>query len=43
MHSGSVNVICLTLGGFTLLSHFCQLFQVFAVVKQQRQVAFNSP
>jgi hypothetical protein len=43
MHSGSVNVIYITVGGFTLLSHFCKLFEVVAAVKQQLQVAFNSP
>jgi hypothetical protein len=29
MRSGSVNVMCITFGNFTLPGHFCQLFEAF--------------
>jgi hypothetical protein len=32
MHSGSFNVIFITLGGFTLLNHFLELFEVLTMV-----------
>ncbi|THD49376.1 MAG: hypothetical protein E8A46_20305 [Bradyrhizobium sp.] len=32
MHSGSFNVILITLGGFTLLNHFLELFEVLTIV-----------
>jgi hypothetical protein len=43
MRSGSVNVICITFGDFTLPSHFCQLFEALIAVNNRRRVAFNSP
>jgi len=32
MHSGSFNVISITLGGFTLLNHFLELFEVLTII-----------
>jgi hypothetical protein len=43
MHSGSFNVISITSGGFTLLDHFLQLFEVLTPVQNRRQGALNSP
>jgi hypothetical protein len=43
MDSGFVNVMCITFGGFTLPSHFCQLFETLTAAQSQRQIAFNSP
>jgi hypothetical protein len=43
MRSGSVNVICITFGGFTLPSHFRQRFEVLTAVRKRRQIAFNNP
>jgi hypothetical protein len=43
MRSGSVNVICITFGDFTLPSHFSQLFEALTIAKIRRRVAFNSP
>jgi hypothetical protein len=42
MHSGSFNVIGITFGGFTLLDHFLQLFEVLTPAQNWRQIAFNS-
>jgi len=42
MHSGSFNVTCITFGGFTLLDHFLQLFEVLTPVQNGRPAAFNS-
>jgi hypothetical protein len=33
MHSGSFKVTPITLGGFTLLNHFLELFEVLTIVK----------
>jgi hypothetical protein len=35
MRSGSVNVMCITFGGFTLLTHFYQLFEVLTAPGKQ--------
>jgi hypothetical protein len=43
MRYGSVNVMYITLGDFTLPSHFCELIEAFTVVLGQRPVAFDSP
>jgi hypothetical protein len=43
MHSGSVNVICITFGDFTLLDNFCQLFEALTAARTQRPIAFHSP
>jgi hypothetical protein len=43
MRSGSVNVISITFGEFTLPSLFCELFEAFTVVRIQPRLAFNSP
>jgi hypothetical protein len=43
MRSGSVNVMCITFGGFTLLTHFYQLFEVLTASGNWPQPAFNSP
>jgi hypothetical protein len=43
MRSGSVNVISITFGDFTLPSHFSQLFEALTAAKNRRWVAFNSP
>jgi hypothetical protein len=43
MRSGSFNVIYITLGGFTLLGHFCELFETLTTVENWRQIALNSP
>jgi hypothetical protein len=43
MRSGSFNVIYITLGGFTLLGHFCELFEMLTAVENRRQIAPNSP
>jgi hypothetical protein len=43
MCSGSVNVICITFGGFTLPSHFSQAFEAVTDVKNWHQAAFDSP
>src|SRR3981081_2184614 len=43
MRSGSFNVIYITLGGFTLLGHFCELFEMLTTVENWRQIALNSP
>jgi len=43
MRSGSVNVICITFGGFTLPSHFYQAFEVVTDAINWHRAAFNSP
>jgi hypothetical protein len=43
MPSGSINVTFITLGGFTLLNHFCKLFEVLTPVSEPPQAAFDSP
>jgi hypothetical protein len=43
MRSGSVNVIYITFGGFALLAHFLQLFEVLTSVQNWREVVFKSP
>jgi hypothetical protein len=43
MRSGSFNVIYITFGDFTLLSHFSQPFEVLTASGNPRQRAFNSP
>jgi len=43
MRSGSVNVICITFGGFTLPSHFSQAFEVVTDAINWHRAAFNSP
>jgi hypothetical protein len=43
MRSGSFNVICITLDGFTLLGHFCEAFEAVTDADSRRQVVFNSP
>jgi hypothetical protein len=41
MHRGSVSVICITFGGFTLLDNFCQLFE--ALTARENPVANRLP
>jgi hypothetical protein len=36
-------VICITFGGFTLLDHFLQLFEVLTSAQNWRQVALHGP
>jgi hypothetical protein len=43
MRSGSVNVMFITFGDFTLPSHFSQAFELLTVTIQRRRGAFNSP
>jgi hypothetical protein len=43
MRSGSVNVMCITFGGFTLLTHFYQLFEALTAPGNKSQAASNSP
>jgi hypothetical protein len=43
MRSGSINVMCVTFGGFTLLTRFFQLFEVLTAPANEPQAAFNSP
>jgi hypothetical protein len=43
MHSGAVNVICITFGGFTLLNNFCQPFEALTATKIRQPIAFPSP
>jgi hypothetical protein len=43
MRSGSINVISITFGGFTLLNHFSQSFEALTAVSEPREAAFNSP
>jgi hypothetical protein len=43
MGSGSFNVMCITLGGFTLPNDFRELFEVLTTVKNRRRVALISP
>jgi len=43
MCSGSVNVICITFGGFTLPSHFSQAFEAVTDVINWNRAAFDSP
>jgi hypothetical protein len=43
MLSGSINVMFITLGGFTLFNHFCQLFEALTAVSEPRQAAFDWP
>jgi hypothetical protein len=43
MPSGSINVTYITFGGFTLLNHFCKLFEALTAVSKPRQAAFDSP
>jgi hypothetical protein len=43
MGSGSFNVMCITLGGFTLPNDFCELFEVLTTVKNRRSVVLISP
>jgi hypothetical protein len=41
--SGSVNVIWITLGDFTLLGHFSKPFEALATTRFRRQIACDSP
>jgi hypothetical protein len=43
MRSGSVNVIFITFGNFTLPSQFSQAFEALTTTVGRRRVAFNSP
>jgi len=43
MCSGSVNVICITFGGFTLPSHFSQAFEAVTDVINWNRAVFDSP
>jgi hypothetical protein len=43
MRSGSFNVMYITLGGFTLLSHFYQLFEALTTMRQWRRGRFQQP
>jgi hypothetical protein len=43
MRSGSVNVISITFGDFTLPSQFSLLFETLTIAFHRRRVAFNSP
>jgi hypothetical protein len=42
MRSGSVNVISITFGDFTLPSHFSQLFEAVTDTEIRRPAAFDS-
>jgi hypothetical protein len=41
MRSGSVNVMCITFGGFTLLTHIYQLFEVLTASWKQAADGFQ--
>jgi hypothetical protein len=43
MRSRSVNVMFITFDGFTLLTHFCQLFEALTAAVTWRQATCNSP
>ena len=43
MRPGSVNVMYITLGNFTLASQFRKLFETLTAAKDRRRLAFNSP
>jgi hypothetical protein len=43
MRSGSVNVICITFGGFSLPSQFPQAFEAVTDAINWHRAAFNSP
>jgi hypothetical protein len=43
LRSGLFNVICITFGGFTLLNHFLELFEVLTNVGNRPRTAFVSP
>jgi hypothetical protein len=42
MRSGSVNVMYVTFGGVTRLTHFFQLIEVLTALGNRPQIAFNS-
>jgi hypothetical protein len=43
MRSGSDNVMCITLDGFTLRDQFCQLFEAFAAAGKSAAGGLKQP